>query len=297
MKKFLLAVVLLLLGAAAGIHYLHLDAIWWHSWRMHQAPPHVDSLALDHYRADIQAQSIQGLDDDVSALTFNPETGTLFAVLNGEPLLVELSTDGQLLRKVRINGVVDMEGLTHVVDDRFVIAEERTQRLIEIEVPSGAEQIDVAGAPSLVIGLDLNGNKGFEGLSWDGRQRRLLVVKERDPLRVLAVTGFVGAEPGAVISVHITELKPPDSPRLFMRDLSSLSLHDETGHLLLLSDQSNMVVEYDEEGHPRSLLGLWRGMGGLQQTVPQAEGLAIDRQRRLYMVSEPNLFYRFVPGQ
>ena len=58
-----------------------------------------------------------------------------------------------------------------------------------------------------------------------------------------------------------------------------------------------MMVEYDEEGHPRSLLGLWRGMGGLQQTVPQAEGLAIDRQRRLYMVSEPNLFYRFVPGQ
>lgn len=297
MKKYLLAVVLLLLSAAAVLHYLHLDAIWWHSWRMHQAPLHHDSLALDHYRADIQAQPIRGLDDDVSALTFNTETGTLFAVLNGEPLLVELSTDGELLRKVRIKGVVDMEGLTHVAGNRYVIAEERTQRLIEIEVPSGAEEIDVAGAPSLTIGLDLNGNKGFEGLSWDARLRRLLVVKERDPLRVLAVTGFVGAEPGAVISVHVTELKTPDSPRLFMRDLSSLSLHDETGHLLLLSDQSNMLVEYDEEGHPRSLLGLWRGMGGLQQTVPQAEGLAMDGQRRLYMVSEPNLFYRFVPGE
>ncbi|WVM91122.1 SdiA-regulated domain-containing protein [Halopseudomonas pachastrellae] len=59
-----------------------------------------------------------------------------------------------------------------------------------------AVELDVAGAPSLSIGLDLNGNKGFEGLSWDQRLQRLLVVKERDPLRVLAVSGFIGAPAG-----------------------------------------------------------------------------------------------------
>ncbi|MEO1830194.1 MAG: SdiA-regulated domain-containing protein [Pseudomonas sp.] len=296
MKKLLIAVALLLALGGAVLHYLHLDVLWWHSWRMQQAPAHHDSLALDRYRVDIQAQPIEGLDDDVSALTFNPQTGTLFAVLNGEPLLVELSAEGQLLRKVRINGVQDMEGLTYVVGSRFVIAEERTQRLIEIEIADDATELDVTGAPSLTIGLDLNGNKGFEGLSWDQRQQRLLVVKERDPLRVLAVTGFVSAPPGAPIAIRIEELKSPDSPWLFMRDLSSLSLHDDTGHLLLLSDESNMLVEYDEDSHPRSLLGLWRGMHGLEHTVPQAEGLAMDEQRRLYLVSEPNLFYRFVPG-
>ena len=295
MKKLLFALVLLLVLGGAVLHYLHLDVLWWHSWRMQQAPAHHDSLALDRYRVDIQRQPIEGLDDDVSALTFNPQTGTLFAALNGEPLLVELSVDGQLLRKVRINGVHDMEGLTYVAGNRFVIAEERTQRLIEIEVADDAVELDVAGAPSLTIGLDLNGNKGFEGLSWDQRLQRLLVVKERDPLRVLAVSGFIGAPPGSPIAVRIEELKSPDSPWLFMRDLSSLSLHDETGHLLLLSDESSMLVEYDEDSHPRSLLGLWRGMHGLEHTVPQAEGLAMDEQQRLYQVSEPNLFYRFVP--
>ena len=297
MKKLLIALALLLVLGGAVLHYLHLDVLWWHSWRMQQAPAHHDSLALDRYRVDIQAQPIEGLDDDVSALTFNPQTGTLFAVLNGEPLLVELSAEGQLLRKVRINGVQDMEGLTYVAGSRFVFAEERTQRLIEIEIADDATELDVTGAPSLTIGLDLNGNKGFEGLSWDQRQQRLLVVKERDPLRVLAVTGFVSAPPGAPIAIRIEELKSPDSPWLFMRDLSSLSLHDDTGHLLLLSDESNMLVEYDEDRHPRSLLGLWRGMHGLEHTVPQAEGLAMDEQRRLYLVSEPNLFYRFVPGE
>lgn len=295
MKKLLIALVLLLVLGGGVLHYLHLDVLWWHSWRMQQAPAHHDSLALDRYRVDIQRQPIEGLDDDVSALTFNPQTGTLFAVLNGEPLLVELSVEGRLLRKVRINGVQDMEGLTYVAGNRFVIAEERTQRLIEIEVADDAVELDVAGAPSLTIGLDLNGNKGFEGLSWDQRLQRLLVVKERDPLRVLAVSGFIGAPRGSPIAVRIEELKSPDSPWLFMRDLSSLSLHDEAGHLLLLSDESNMLVEYDEDSHPRSLLGLWRGMHGLEHTVPQAEGLAMDEQQRLYLVSEPNLFYRFVP--
>jgi uncharacterized protein YjiK len=36
-----------------------------------------------------------------------------------------------------------------------------------------------------------------------------------------------------------------------------------------------------------------RGRHGLQRSVPQAEGLASDEQGNLYLVSEPNLFYRF----
>ena len=36
---------------------------------------------------------------------------------------------------------------------------------------------------------------------------------------------------------------------------------------------------------------------GLKRGVPQAEGLAIDDQGVLYLVSEPNLFYRFAKPQ
>ncbi len=296
MKKWLAVPIVLLLLTAGVLHFLHLDSLLWHAWRLDAQSPQSNGLQLGSYRVDIEGVQIAGLDDDVSALTYNSESQTLFAVLNGEPLLVELNLAGELLRKVRVTGVQDMEGLTHVAGNRYVIAEERSQRLLVLEVPPDALAIDVTGAPSLTIGLDLNGNKGFEGLSWDDRTQRLLVVKERDPLRVLSVTGFVEARVGEPLAVQIQELKSPGSPRLFMHDLSSLSMHDETGHLLLLSDESHMVVEYDTAGEPLSLLGLWRGMSGLQRTVPQAEGLALDEQRRLYLVSEPNLFYRFVPG-
>ncbi|HDY99611.1 MAG TPA: hypothetical protein ENH72_14130 [Pseudomonas sabulinigri] len=296
MKKLIAGLLLVLLLAAVALHFLRLDSLLWHAWRLGAQPAQAGALQLGDYRVDIEGQRIIGLEDDVSALTYNRESNTLFAVLNGEPLLVELSLEGVLLRTVRINGVQDMEGLTHVAGNRYVVAEERRQRLLVLDVPEDAIEVNTTAAPSLAIGLDLNGNKGFEGLSWDGRKHRLLVVKERDPLRVLSVSGFVDARAGEPMAVQIQELKSPDSPRLFMHDLSSLSMHDETGHLLLLSDDSHMVVEYAETGEPLSLLGLWRGMSGLQKTIPQAEGLAMDEQQRLYLVSEPNLFYRFVPG-
>ena len=294
MKRFLLTVILLLLVTGYSfLHFNNLDALLWQSWKLNRQPMPEQAFNLGRYRVDIDALPITELSDDLSALTYNKDSDTLFGVVNGNALIVELSLDGQLLRSIQISGVQDMEGLTHVAGNRYVIAEERKRRLLEIEIPHDAVELDVTDAPSLTVSLGDQDNKGLEGLSWEGERQRLMVVKERDPMRVLSITGFVGQPDDASISISSEPSLPAET--LFMNDLSSLTADSRSGHLLLLSDESHMVVEYSAEGKPLSLLGLWRGMNGLSRTVPQAEGLTVDSQRRVYVVSEPNLFYRFTP--
>lgn len=291
MKRAVLVVLLVILGIAAVMRYLNLDTLFYQSWRLNNRAMPEGALNLGRYRVDIEGMPVEGLDDDLSALTYNSDRDTLFTVINGTPLVVEIDLDGRVLRQIPIAGAEDMEGITHVDGDRYVIAEERSQRLLLVDIPDGVEAIDVSNAPSLQVALDAGGNKGFEGVSWDAYGQRLLVVKERDPMRLLAIEGFVeGTTEAGRISV--SEVRS-EMASLFMTDLSSLTQHDRSGHLLLLSDESHMLVEYDAQNQPVSLMGLWRDMSGLSRTVPQAEGVAVDRQGRIYIVSEPNLFYRF----
>lgn len=71
------------------------------------APPAGPTLSLGDYEAEVQARTITGLSRDISGLTYSPTTGTLFAVANRPPRIVELSTDGKLLRMVDLDGVKD----------------------------------------------------------------------------------------------------------------------------------------------------------------------------------------------
>ena len=296
MKRLLLLVIALLLAGGAILHYQKLDVYLWQHWQLNRQSLPEQAMNLGRYRADIQALPLQGVEDDLSALAYNPDRNSLFALLNGTPLLLELSLDGEVLRSVRIEGVEDMEGLAHIGGNRYVIAEERLQRLRIIDLPDDVDTLDVTDAPRLSVAIDDRNNKGFEGLSWDEQNQQLLVVRERDPLRVLLVKGFANAGDGA-IQVDISEKGMSKENRLFLSDLSAVEVDNKSGHLLLLSDESRMLVEYTAEGKPLSVLGLRRGYHGWDQTVPQAEGLAIDDQRRIYVVSEPNLFYRFVPAE
>ena len=258
-------------------------------WR-HAAEWRERSLWLPDYQVVIEAQPIAGLEDDVSALTYDPDRRSLFSVTNHKAELIELSLGGKVLRRIALVGFGDAEAVEYIGPGTYVISDERAQRLFKVHVDERTRWLDAADSEQLSLGLGLNGNKGFEGLAYDSQGRRLFVAKERDPLRILEITGFPSAEQR--LNLHVADDLKRDR-RLFVRDLSSLQFDERSGHLLALSDESRLVVELDVDGRPISTLSLLRGMHGLKRSVPQAEGLAMDETGELYLVSEPNLFYVF----
>ena len=61
----------------------------------------------------------------------------------------------------------------------------------------------------------------------------------------------------------------------------------------MLSADSHLLLELDEKGEQVSFMTLLGGFNGLNKRIPRAEGVAMDDKGTLYIVSEPNLFYRF----
>ena len=282
---------LLVLLALAGQEWRLFERAWFsvQEWR-HAAEWQGRSLWLPDYRVTVEAQVIDGLSDDVSALTYDPDRRSLFTVTNQRAELIELSLAGKILRRMPLTGFGDAEAVEYISPGIYVISDERAQRLFKVHVDENTRWLDAADSEQLSLGLGLNGNKGFEGLAYDSQGRRLFVAKERDPLRILEITGFPGDEQR--LNLQVTDDQRRDR-RLFVRDLSSLQFDERSGHLLALSDESRLVIELDLDGRPISTLSLLRGMHGLKRSVPQAEGLAMDEQGTLYLVSEPNLFYVF----
>lgn len=298
LKIFLAAIaaLMLLLSVAAGVHYQLFERAWFTISQWHQADERpVASLWLPDYRAVIQAMPVLGIEDDLSALTYDPDRQSLIAVTNGNPQLLELSLEGELLRAIPLVGFGDPEAIEYISRGVYVVSDERLQRLLRVEIDERTQSVDAANVQQLSLGIGQNGNKGFEGLAYDVVGNRLFVAKERDPVRIYEITGFPFAEDDRPLSVHVSENRERDAD-LFLRDLSSLQYHAQSGHLLALSDESRLVVELDVAGKPISSLSLSASKNGLEKDVPQAEGIAMGLDGTLYMVSEPNLFYVFRKG-
>ncbi|MCI1036556.1 SdiA-regulated domain-containing protein [Pseudomonas putida] len=285
-----LAVIGLLLLGWAGQEFRLFERGWFNLKTWWQ--PAGQSIGLDRYRVVVEAQPVEGLDDDISALTYDPDRKTLFTVTNARSELIELSLDGRIVRRIPLTGFGDPEAVEYVGPNSYVITDERQQRLIRVRLEDDTMFLDAGDAEQLSLGIGLNGNKGFEGLAYDSAGKRLFVAKERDPMLIYEVHGFPHDNPEKPYAVHVVQDRKRDS-RLFVRDLSSLQFDERSGHLLALSDESRLMLELDVEGRPLSTLSLRKGFQGLQATVPQAEGIAMDEAGTIYLVSEPNLFYVF----
>ncbi|QKD42322.1 hypothetical protein HF896_01260 [Alicycliphilus denitrificans] len=121
----------LVVGAALGV-YFQLPAMtyYWGQSLRQEAQLRPVSLWLPAYQATIQGRPLRGVEKNLSGLTFNNGTGTLFASTNSPAQIVELSVEGEVLRIIRVSGAQDTEGIAHVEGGRFMLSGGAPQRAV-----------------------------------------------------------------------------------------------------------------------------------------------------------------------
>ncbi|UTW06960.1 SdiA-regulated domain-containing protein [Pseudomonas benzenivorans] len=265
----------------------------WLHWSI-PAEQQARAIDLSDYRVEVEARPLPGVAHNASGLTWNRQRQTLFLALNGPNQLLELSPEGELLRRIELRGFEDVEGVDWVGGDRYVLADERRHSLILIELADDATQLDRGAARSFALDQGSGTNKGFEGVAWDPADNGLYVIKERDPMRLYKLHGLLGRPAPQSLSLQ-RDLPQARAALAFNDDLAGLHYDPASGSLLVLSDESRLLSEISPQGRTLSFLELSRHWHGLQRAVPQAEGVAMDERGTLYLVSEPNLLYVFRP--
>ncbi|QXI28263.1 SdiA-regulated domain-containing protein [Pseudomonas vanderleydeniana] len=280
----LLAIVVIGVGLSMAMHWDDRGLLWLKE-RFETPAERQQSIWLPGYRAVIDAKPLVGMEkDEASDVSYNPRTRTLFSVMGKNPFLSELTLQGDVLRKIPLVGWNNPEAVTVLEGDKLAIVDERMHILSIVTVDASTRELNIKDFPQYDLGPSKDQNKAFEAVVWDARNQRILLGEERPPaLFSLKSDGtrFMG------------EKQKLASDQLDVRNLSALAIDPRTQHLLVLSAESHLLLELDEKGNQVSFMTLLGGFNGLKHTIPRAEGVTMDEEGTVYVVSEPNLFYVF----
>ncbi len=233
---------------------------------------------------------IPGIKNDASGVTWSPVTGHLYVVVDGPEKIVEITLAGEWVRKVKLKGFEDTEGICHLRDHRFAVVEENEMTVTLFDLPPGDEKVSSKNgiAISLASPLPKDDPSGLEGVSYDAGSDTLYVVKEAEPKEVYVVEGASSEEPVVYASKELREAVAD------LKDVSDVHYHASEKLLYLLSDRSRAIVRCTLAGEIVDTLSLEKDHLGLPESISDAEGITTDADGNLYICSEPRQIHVFV---
>ena len=243
------------------------------------------------------------LAQEVSAVTYNWDTQTLFVVGDGGTSIVQVTRTGQLVNSMTLapgsspqgTEFYDPEGLTYVGNGQFVMSEERDRQAVLFTYAAGTT-LTRSAAETVKLGTFVE-NIGIEGISYDPLSNGFVAVKEAQPMGIFQ-TGidFINgtATNGSPTTENSINLFDPaltgllDFADVFaLSNLPSLNGKSDYSHLLILSQESGKIINTDRAGNISSSLTIVSDPGNpLTVAAQQHEGLTMDRDGNLYVVSE-----------
>lgn len=224
--------------------------------------------------------TIEGVEDNLSGLTFHPPSGNLYAVRNNPEQIVVFTTAGKLLRTIDLPGFSDTESIDHIADNRFIIGEERLHTISFIQIDETTEAIHYSDVDTVAVAAAEKTNKGLEGLAFSHQHGLFLVYEEPAQIRHFALEA--SNDNGQFDAIKHVQFD--------IDDFSGLALLDDGKQqkLLVLSDESNSLHVIDLAGREHSRLRLGSGPFNFWPKLKQPEGIAVDTQGNIYIVGEPN---------
>lgn len=237
---------------------------------------------ISKIKQEKQYTYIKEIKNNLSGITYNKNTDTLFAITNSPRDIYELDKNGKVLREIKLNGFEDTEDLTYVKDNLFAILDEENNAFYIIKIDNNTKKISIKDS-MIKFELDVKNfkNLGYEGISYNEKEDIFYIVNEKIPKKIVSVKGLITSR-----NIKIEMLDKIIDSNYYLSDFSGIYFDDNSNDLYLLSDESAILAHTTKEGKFRSYLDLDK------KYIPQAEGVTIDKEGNVFIVSEPNIFLK-----
>ena len=235
---------------------------------------------LEYYSQEIIPTEISWINDDLSGVTINTNSNSLFMIENNEGKIWELDTNFNHIRTILGGQFGDEEDIVYLNNDDYAIVTEEGDLYIG-KLNFSDNDIDPSDFQKITFNQH-NGNSGSEGVAYDSLSQTFYIVKEKDPMAFYTFNR-PDHDNDTTISVQI----PFDAENEFsgiMADLSSISFDYRTNRVLIVSDESQKVIDVEPSN---GLILSQINLSGMDQ----AEGICfLNHNYDLLIVGEPNYY-------